>query len=548
MSVAFISRVMSELERYPDEDPSMDTDEKMVRKTVIDELKLMQDLLRDKESGGTRILDYSVADSDEWTLLSTNPKTHTAIANARDWLLKLKIITKSCPRNMSEAVMIGVIMELERYPVVNPSIDTDAEMILKEVINELSMMLDFLRGKESGERSSLHYLVADFDEMTQLSKNPTAQRAIAYARDWLLYIDGYMAEFGVDEERRLDDNATRYIGSEIFNHEQQRIDYEGMWTCLNLINGKSMKDVVVDMMVKWMVRDGLIAEIPPCYYYTRSILEFSSCGYPINMWVAIILWAIEQLYRFKVAKILYNGIPEEILAELEIMVCELTKAYALGEVELEELSRLNYLLPDYADIAQLSANLAINIDEDLAKNKMTHGLYWLRKVRNRRPEFVGGERVNSPLSVGDEGVVVGFEKDVQLISRAILNEESSVKVILIKGMVGSGKTTLARQVYNHMSVTGKFNGRAAWISISSDTSANEVLVELIHMFGDSPLEGMDNHSLLGKLYRLLQGMPFFIVLDNLPKQMPIHSILNALPEEGMFIIISYLRIYSLRHK
>ena len=75
--------------------------------------------------------------------------------------------------------MIGVIMELERYPVVNPSIDTDAEMILKEVINELSMMLDFLRGKESGERSSLHYLVADFDEMTQLSKNPTAQRAIA---------------------------------------------------------------------------------------------------------------------------------------------------------------------------------------------------------------------------------------------------------------------------------------------------------------------------------------------------------------------------------
>ena len=85
---------MSELERYPDEDPSMDTDEKMVRKTVIDELKLMQDLLRDKESGGTRILDYSVADSDEWTLLSTNPKTHTAIANARDWLLKLKIITK----------------------------------------------------------------------------------------------------------------------------------------------------------------------------------------------------------------------------------------------------------------------------------------------------------------------------------------------------------------------------------------------------------------------------------------------------------------------
>ncbi|XP_047947183.1 disease resistance RPP8-like protein 3 [Salvia hispanica] len=135
---------------------------------------------------------------------------------------------------------------------------------------------------------------------------------------------------------------------------------------------------------------------------------------------------------------------------------------------------------------------------------------------------------------GDEDVVVGLEKDVQqLVFKVILSEEMWLinKPVLIKGMVGMGKTTLARQVYKHAAVIENFKHCCAWVSLSSFTSRHEVLVELMRQLvtldGVSLwLEKMDNQSLQQMLFWKLKEMPqWFIVLDNVLPEMLFESFL-----------------------
>ncbi|XP_047945604.1 disease resistance protein RPP13-like isoform X2 [Salvia hispanica] len=150
----------------------------------------------------------------------------------------------------------------------------------------------------------------------------------------------------------------------------------------------------------------------------------------------------------------------------------------------------------------------------------------LRMIKKRMTEFkpqssVGGEEEE------EEGtVVVGLEKDVkQLVERAILVENPDLVSVGIKGMVGVGKTTLAKQVYNHAAIVEKFKWRA-WVSVSIGTSVNEMLVEVVKQLvgidgNDSSLEGMDNQSLRQMLRQHMEGLPYFIVIDNLMPQISV---------------------------
>ncbi|XP_047947145.1 disease resistance RPP8-like protein 3 [Salvia hispanica] len=214
---------------------------------------------------------------------------------------------------------------------------------------------------------------------------------------------------------------------------------------------------------------------------------------------------------------------KEVVNELRMML------KFLSDKESGERSRLDDLVAEFAEMAQFSVSqLSLIAVVSSARN-------WLRKLKKWIMEF--GE--TSVEEERDKGIVVGLEKDVhQLISRAIISESGS-RTICIKGMIGSGKTTLARQVYNHPAVVEKFKHRRAWISLSRDTSEKEVLVELIHKLGythdgDSLLlEDIDNWSLQSKLWDSLLGIPTFVVLDNVSPKMNLDIIDRAISPSAM---------------
>ncbi|CAN6566638.1 unnamed protein product [Malus baccata var. baccata] len=73
--------------------------------------------------------------------------------------------------------------------------------------------------------------------------------------------------------------------------------------------------------------------------------------------------------------------------------------------------------------------------------------------------------------------VVGLEKDVEILAMQ-LKKENCPQVVSIWGMGGSGKTTLAKQVYAHNEVKRHFDC-FAWVCVSQQCQGREVLEDIL---------------------------------------------------------------------
>ncbi|KAK8662411.1 hypothetical protein V6N13_091988 [Hibiscus sabdariffa] len=76
--------------------------------------------------------------------------------------------------------------------------------------------------------------------------------------------------------------------------------------------------------------------------------------------------------------------------------------------------------------------------------------------------------------VEDENVVSLEVSTKDVLAQLMTEEDRSHAVVSIVGMGGIGKTTLARQVYNHVDVKRRFDC-LAWVSISQQCNPREVL-------------------------------------------------------------------------
>ncbi|KAG6404849.1 hypothetical protein SASPL_132425 [Salvia splendens] len=214
----------------------------------------------------------------------------------------------------------------------------------------------------------------------------------------------------------------------------------------------------------------------------------------------------------------------------------------LSDLKMEERRRPKYLMADLLELAQ-----------DVADSRYIIG-YWFGTYQNEikltkmRIINFGAECKNEKKKKTNKKkkkkkkkneVVVGLEKDVRkLIDKVLLNDLCTDDTWIIKGMTGIGKTTLARQVYNHKEVVGWFEHRA-WVSITSDKSNKEILVDLIQqmMVGseelierDFLLEEKDNRSLQKMLGQHLKGKRYLMVFDNMPKGKNLRYILRHIDD------------------
>ncbi|XP_021829412.1 uncharacterized protein LOC110769690 [Prunus avium] len=73
--------------------------------------------------------------------------------------------------------------------------------------------------------------------------------------------------------------------------------------------------------------------------------------------------------------------------------------------------------------------------------------------------------------------VVGLARGTEILATHLIKEKGP-RVVSIWGMPGLGKTTLAKQVYNHGEVKRHFNS-FAWVCISQQCQAREILEEIL---------------------------------------------------------------------
>ncbi|XP_057801925.1 putative disease resistance protein At1g50180 [Salvia miltiorrhiza] len=141
--------------------------------------------------------------------------------------------------------------------------------------------------------------------------------------------------------------------------------------------------------------------------------------------------------------------------------------------------------------------------------------------------------------------LVGVKDDVEkLLHESILCEEKKgLSITVLEGMGGIGKSTLAREIYNHPKVVAGPFDRRGWVVVSSEFTPQETIKQLILELPGSRNKKVheleestkDKQYLLQNLqellYKQLKGKSYLIVLDDVWEKEHLESLITAFPNQ-----------------
>ncbi|KAL2253894.1 putative late blight resistance protein homolog R1B-16 [Sesamum indicum] len=137
------------------------------------------------------------------------------------------------------------------------------------------------------------------------------------------------------------------------------------------------------------------------------------------------------------------------------------------------------------------------------------------KVDQLPSEEDGTSRTEDDFDHGnDQSKMVGLEDEVSGIKNLLINRLSSeLKVFVIEGMAGIGKTTLARQVYEHPSISSTFDCRL-WVKVGTKCQMKEIMLGILAKLNLDNIDEIHETELLDYVRRSLRDRKYLVVLDD----------------------------------
>ncbi|XP_018498332.2 putative disease resistance protein RGA3 [Pyrus x bretschneideri] len=145
--------------------------------------------------------------------------------------------------------------------------------------------------------------------------------------------------------------------------------------------------------------------------------------------------------------------------------------------------------------------------------------------------FIGlvARRIDSTLSpqgMGNRETVSSFDHDEKIFGRDEIvsgiiatlidsnNREKYLSVMVIVGMAGLGKTTLAKAIYNDNRYIDKHFETKIWVCVSTTFDVNSILRRILELLNSTNTGLTSQEALLQNLQKELMGKRYILVLDD----------------------------------
>lgn len=147
----------------------------------------------------------------------------------------------------------------------------------------------------------------------------------------------------------------------------------------------------------------------------------------------------------------------------------------------------------------------------------------------------------------EKNMVVGLEDDIHKVVSQLITNTENCYIVSIVGMMGIGKTTLAKIIYNCRDIRDYFNHRA-WASLPDRIADKDVLKIVGNQILSTHEERNEREYWIMKLRDFLSSGKYLLVLDNITSENVWDTLKEAFPEttNGSRILLTtrYKRVAS----
>ncbi|GLJ45619.1 hypothetical protein SUGI_0960300 [Cryptomeria japonica] len=228
----------------------------------------------------------------------------------------------------------------------------------------------------------------------------------------------------------------------------------------------------------------------------------------------------------KYIKRLDDHLPEEKLKRVIRFVVE-GSLLCISQMQSHALYKFFAAPVAGEDLRRLQAQLAQEYS-DLSLEAIITVLNRSAEVLNRTEEVLSRIPVQLPLSQGISPRAVGIEESRTQVTKLLDMENKSVKVVVIYGQGGIGKTTLASAVFSNLDLKNYKHCRVDMEQNCSEADLKSAQQQILDDLYDQKIQLRslsEGREVLSKDFKEHSSKPVFIFVDNALKQSDLEKLL-----------------------